>query len=313
MSVILGEGAFRYEVVEDWEELPGDVTLKETPGVAVNSRDEVFLLTRNTDYPVMVFDLGGRFLRSFGKGVFDARTHGLFIGKDDAVWCVDDGTHSITKWTPEGELQLTLGGDPAPIWSGQPFNRPTHAAISPVSGDIFVTDGYGNSNVHRYTAEGEHVRTWGAPGIDAGQFIRPHNVAVDEDERVYVADREAHRVQVFDGEGRFLEMWNNIHRPDGMVLGPDGNIYICELNGMDGMEGCPGLGHRISILSPGGELLARFGDDDEGEGPGQFTAPHGIAVDAQGDVYVGEVSFSIRGRHLDPPREMKSFTKLRKI
>ena len=107
MSVTLGEGAFRYEVVEAWEQLPGGMTLKETPGVAVNSRDEVFLLTRNTDYPVMVFDLGGRFLRSFGKGVFDARTHGLFIGNDDAVWCVDDGTHSITKWTPEGDLQLT--------------------------------------------------------------------------------------------------------------------------------------------------------------------------------------------------------------
>ena len=98
-----------------------------------------------------------------------------------------------------------------------------------------------------------------------------------------------------------------------MVIGPDGNIYICELNGMGGMEGCPGLGHRVSILSRGGELLARFGDEDEGEGPGQFTAPHGVAVDAQGDVYVGEVSFSIRGRNLDPPREMKSFTKLRKL
>ena len=76
--------------------------------------------------------------------------------------------------------------------------------------------------MHRYTAEGEHVLSWGGPGIDAGQFIRPHNVAVDEEERVYVADREAHRVQVFDTEGNFIEMWNNIHRPDGMVLGPTG-------------------------------------------------------------------------------------------
>ncbi len=313
MAVTLGNGDFRYEVVEGWEQLPEGVTLRETPGVAVNSRDEVFLLTRNTDYPVMVFDRQGSFLRSFGRGVFDARTHGMFIGADQAVWCVDDGTHSITKWSQEGELLLTLGGNPSPTWSGEPFNRPTHAAVSPASGDLFITDGYGNSNVHRYTAEGEHILSWGGPGIDAGQFIRPHNVAIDEEERVYVADREAHRVQVFDNEGNFIEMWNNIHRPDGMVIGPDGNVYIGELNGMDGMDGCPGLGHRVSILTRGGDLLARFGDEDEGEGPGQFIAPHGVAVDSNGDIYVGEVSFSIRGRTLDPPRELKSFTKLRKV
>lgn len=303
----------QFEAIAGWEQLPDGITLHGTPGVAVDAADRVYLMTRNTEYPVIVLDADGRFLRTFGAGAFSARPHAITIAPDRHLYCTDDGRHTITKWTPEGELQLTIGGQPAPVWSGQPFNRPTHAAVSPVSGDLFVTDGYGNSNVHRYTAAGEHVRSWGGPGIDAGQFIRPHNVAVDEDERVYVADREAHRVQVFDGEGRFLEMWNNIHRPDGMVIGPDGNIYICELNGMDGMEGCPGLGHRVSILSRSGELLARFGDEDEGEGPGQFTAPHGVAVDAQGDVYVGEVSFSIRGRHLDPPREMKSFTKLRKL
>ncbi|MBH77531.1 MAG: hypothetical protein CL897_04805 [Dehalococcoidia bacterium] len=313
MAVVLGNGDFQYEVVPNWEQLPEGVTLRETPGVAVNARDEVFLLTRNTDYPVMVFDRTGSFLRSFGRGVFDARTHGMFIGADEAVWCVDDGTHSITKWSQEGELLQTLGGDPSPLWSGEPFNRPTHAAVSPKSGDLFVTDGYGNASVHRYSADGEHVLSWGGPGIDPGQFIRPHNVAIDEEERVYVADRECHRVQVFDTEGNFLEMWNNIHRPDGMVIGPDGNVYIGELNGMDGMEGCPGLGHRVSILTRGGDLLARFGDEQEGEEPGQFIAPHGVAVDSQGDIYVGEVSFSIRGRTLDPPRELKSLTKLRKL
>ena len=173
MPVTLGEGDFRYEVVEGWEQLPPGVSLRETPGVAVNERDEVFLLTRNTDHPVMALDRDGRFLRSFGAGVFDARTHGLFLGADGALWCVDDGTHAITKWSQEGELLLTIGGQPAPRWSGQPFNRPTHAAVSPVSGDLFITDGYGNARVHRYTADGEHVRSWGGPGIDAGQFIRP--------------------------------------------------------------------------------------------------------------------------------------------
>ena len=313
MPVVLGEGDFRYEVVEGWLQLPAGVNLVETPGVAVNSRDEVFLLTRNTSYPVMVFDQAGRFLRSFGEGVFEARTHGLFIGPDDTVWATDDGTHSITQWSPAGELLQTIGGTPAPIWSGEPFNRPTHAALSPVSGDLYISDGYGNARVHRYSAAGEHKLSWGEPGIDPGQFIRPHNVAIDARDRVLIADRECHRVQIFDADGNFLEMWNNIHRPDGMTIGPDGNIYIGELNGMDGMEGCPGLGHRVSILSPEGALLARFGDPEEGEAPGHFTAPHGVAVDSRGDLYVGEVSYSMKGRRLDPPRELNSFTKLRRL
>jgi hypothetical protein len=106
-------------------------------------------------------------------------------------------------------------------------------------------------------------------------------------------------------------MWNNIYRPDGMTIGPDGNVYVGELNGMT--SDAPGMGHRVSILSPQGQLLARIGDPDEGEEPGKFIAPHGVAVDSHGDVYVGEVSFTIRGRNMDPPRELKSLKKLRKV
>ena len=88
------------------------------------------------------------------------------------------------------------------------------------TGDIFISDGYGNSRVHRYTSDGKHVLSWGEPGIDPGQFLRPHNIAMDSDERVYVADREAHRVQVFDTDGSVIEVWNNLYRPDGMTIGP---------------------------------------------------------------------------------------------
>ena len=315
MSANLGSGSFKYEALDTWERLPEGVTLLEVPSVAVDSQDRVYVLTRNKDHPVIVLDRDGNFQRSFGQGVFSERTHGILIGPDDSVYCADDGTHTITKFTPEGELLMTLGTprEPSTAWGGKPFNRPTHAAVSPNSGNIYVSDGYGNSRVHKYTPDGQLVLSWGEPGIDAGQFIRPHNVAVDDEDRVYVADRECHRVQVFDGDGKFLTMWNNIHRPDGMTLGPDGNIYIGELNGMTGVDDAPGLGHRVSILSRQGELLARFGDPEEGEEPGKFIAPHGIAVDSHGDIYVGEVSYTIRGRHMDPPRELKSLRKLRKV
>lgn len=315
MNVKVGSGEFTYEALESWQNLPQGMKLVETPGVAVNSRDEVYAITRNVENPIVVFDRDGAFMHTFGKGIFSDRGHGILIGPDDSVWCADDGTHTITKFSPKGELLMTLGtpNKPAKKWSGEPFNRPTFAGISPVTGAIYISDGYGNSRIHKYTPKGEHVLSWGSPGVDAGQFIRPHNVAVDNEDRVYIADRECHRIQVFDADGKFLTMWNNIHRPDGMTLGRDGNIYVGELNGMGGVDDAPGLGHRVSILNRKGELLARFGDPVEGEAPGAFIAPHGIAVDSHGDIYVGEVSFTIRGSHLNPPRELRSLSKLRKV
>lgn len=315
MSATTGSGAFTFEALEQWESLPEGMRLIECPGVAVNSRDEVFILTRNPENPILVFNREGDFLRTFGQGTFTDRSHGLAVAPDDSLWCADDGTHTITHFSPNGELLLTIGtpGEPAPRWSGRPFNRPTHAAVSPNTGNIYVTDGYGNARVHKYSPEGELITSWGEPGIDPGQFLLPHNVLVDHDDRVIVADREAHRVQVFDANGGLLAVWNNIYRPDGLAFGPDGNVYVCELNGGAGHDDAPGMGHRVSIHDPEGKLLARFGAPEEGEAPGQFIAPHGIAVDSRGDIYVGEVSFTIRGRRMSPPRELKSLRKLRRV
>lgn len=317
MSVLFGteNGEFQYEALDVWEQLPKGIKLLECPGVAVDSLDQVYVLTRNQEHPVQVFSREGKWLKSFGRGTFSERTHGIFIDADNFIYCTDDGIHTVTKFDSNGSILMTLGkpNEPSPKWSGKPFNRPTHAAVSPVTGDIYVSDGYGNSRIHKYTPDGLLVKSWGEPGIDPGQFIRPHNIAIDRDGRVLVADRECHRIQIFDSDGNYISMWNNIHRPDGMTVGPDGNIYVGELNGMDGVDDAPGLGHRVSIISPIGELLARFGHTEEGEEPGKFIAPHGIAVDSHGDIYVGEVAFTIRGSHMNPPRELKSLKKLRKI
>ncbi len=318
MSILVGEGKFRYEALDSWPNLPEGISLIETPGIGVNSRDQVYIFSRNTNHPIMVFDRSGNFQNSFGKGIFSDRTHGMLIGPDDSIFCVDDGIHTITKFSPQGEVVMTIGkpGISSKKWSGKPFNRPTHAAVSKNTGDIFITDGYGNFSVHKYSSDGEHIKSWGEAGIDAGQFLRPHNIAVDESDRVIVADREAHRVQVFDSDGNLLDMWNNIYMPNGLTIGPDKNIYIGELCGESPTDSNPipaGLGHRISILSPTGELLCRFGHPEEGEEPGKFIAPHGIGVDSKGDIYVGEVSFTIRGSKLNPPRELRSLSKLKRI
>ncbi len=310
MPDVYGQGDFRYEFVENWAKLPSGMTFKECPGVAIDSQDNVFVLTRGEE-PIIVLDRDGNFVRSFGKGHFsDNRTHGLYIAHDDSVLCADDGIHTIQKFSADGEKLMEIGdkNNPAPRWSGVPFNRPTSAAIHPGNGDIYVSDGYGNSRIHVFTSTGEYKFSWGSPGIDAGQFIRPHNIAIDGDANVYVVDREAHRIQIFDTQGTFITMWNNIHRPDSMVLWGE-HIYVGELNGMGGVDDAPGLGHRVSIFDLKGNLVSQFGDKNEGEGPGQFIAPHGIAVDSQGSIYVAEVSYTIRGQHMSPAKELRSLSK----
>lgn len=303
-----------YEMVEKWPRLPQGWKLLECAGVAVDVKDNVYVLTRG-EHPIIVFDRQGNFLHSFGAGLLSKRPHGIFAVPDGSILCTDDSAHAVFRFSAEGKLLMTIGtpGIPAPQWSGRPFNRPTHTAVSPRTGNMFVTDGYGNCCVHKFDRAGHHLLSWGEPGVDPGQFIRPHNIAVDEDGTVYVADRENHRVQIFDEDGQFLRMWNNIHRPAGLTLGPEGHIYIGELNGFRGLEGAPGLGHRVSIYRRDGRLVARFGRPEEGEEPGQFIAPHGIAVDSHGDIYVAETSYSILGKRLNPPREMRSLQKLRRI
>lgn len=304
-----------FEALSDWQQLPGEMHLHETPGVAVDATDRLYALTRNTENPVIVFDTDGKFLYTFGKGTFTNRAHGIIVGPDGMLYATDDGSSTITKWTPEGELLMTIGtpNQPSPRWSGLPFSRPTQAAVSHRTGHIYISDGYANARVHKYTPDGTLVKSWGEPGIDPGQFMIPHNIAIDAAENIYVADREAHRIQVFDTEGKLQAVWNNVHRPCGLTIGPDGNLYIGELNGVGLVQDCPGYGHRVSIYSPAGVLLGRFGDAEEGETPGKFIAPHGIAVDSKGDMYVGEVSYTIRGAAMTPPRELRSLCKVRRV
>ena len=311
-DLILGSGEFTYRYVDGWPKIPDGMSLVECPEVVVDSQDNVYLLTRG-EHPIVAFDQEGNFLRSFGEGEFNW-THGLYIAPDDTLLAADGGYHVIAKYTPQGERLLELGrrDNPAPKWGGEPFNIPTSAAVMPGNGDIYVADGYGNARIHCYTAQGQYKFSWGSPGIDAGQFIRPHNIAIDDREQLYVVDREAHRIQVFDPQGNFITMWNNIHRPDSMTLWQD-HIYVGELSSIAGLEGCPGLGHRVSIYDLEGNLKCRFGDPVQGDQPGQFMAPHGVAVDSRGDLYVSEVSYSIVGRRMDPPRELRSISKYQRI
>ena len=301
--------------------MPAGFTHLDCVGVDVDRADNVFVLTRG-QARVIVYDRHGQFLRSWGEEIFTERTHGLTVAPDESVYCVDEGAHCIYRFSPDGDLLQTIGspgaaadtgfdGTLGSITGGPPFNRPTNLAIAP-SGELYVSDGYGNCKVHRYSPAGELIESWGEPGTGAGGFNLPHGIAVDDAGSVWVADRENDRIQRFDPDGRYLEEWG-VQRPTNVVFDTSGNVFVSELTWPPGarsqMHGVmtdlkPG---RVSVFEPGGRLLARWGGP--GMTAGDFVAPHDLAVDSRGDVYVAEVTHTFGVGSGLAPADALSFQK----
>jgi DNA-binding beta-propeller fold protein YncE len=301
---------FRY--VEGWGKLPPGFRYIDCAGVAVDSKDNVHVFCRG-EHPVIVFDPDGNFLRSWGEGQVK-QAHAITIGPDDEVWLTDSGNHTICKYAQDGKLLLTIGDkdNPATLQSGKPFNRPTHVALCPRAGDIYISDGYGNSRVHKYDPKGRHLFSWGDGGIGPGNFNIPHNLVTDRHGLLYVADRENHRVQIFDSKGRYLDQYNNVHRPCGLFvdLRAEPVFYVGEFpTAYHGSKATPNLGSCVSIWSMRGEMLGRIGDRFSGEGPEQFLAPHALTVDSKGALYVAEVAYTVVGALETPPREVRCLQK----
>jgi sugar lactone lactonase YvrE len=317
-----------YEVVPNWEQLPDGYTHLDVDGVGVDSKDRVYLFTRG-EPRVIVYEPDGTFARSWGEGFFTARTHGITIAPDDSVYCVDEGAHVIYKFTPEGELLQTIGNRGVPSDTGYdgrtlesirpgagPFNRPTNLAIAP-SGDLYVSDGYGNARVHRFSADGTLIQSWGEPGTGPGQFMLPHGVGVAADGRVFVADRENDRIQIFSPEGTYLAQWTDVQRPTNICMARDGLVYVSELwrpigqNSYTKGETKTNLPGRVSIYDLNGTVLARW-DGDDPCAAGSFAAPHDICVDSRGDLYVGEVTHTFAVSRGLVPADCHTFQKFRR-
>src|SRR5581483_5506221 len=179
--------------------------------------------------------------------------------------------------------------------------------------------GYLNSRVHKYSPDGKLLFSWGAPGTDPGQFNVPHNIVCDEEGWVYVADRENHRIQVFDANGKFETQWINMHRASSLERdnGREKLFYCGEIGPhLVANRHNPNCGPRISIMGRDGKPLARLGTLPAGDGPDRFISPHGIAIDSRGDIYLGEVSLSSWNRAFpgqEVPASLRTLRKLVKV
>jgi DNA-binding beta-propeller fold protein YncE len=279
----VGTGKYTYELVDDWARLPEGWVLGQT-GIVTDSRDRVYLFNRG-DHPLIVLDADGSYYTSWGEGVLSS-AHGMFIDQQENIYLPVMNSHVVLKYSPSGNLLMTLGTWDQPSdtgWSGNyrdpvkqaagPFHRPTDVAISP-AGDLYISDGYGNARVHRFTADGELQMSWGAPGKTApGEFHVPHGVWVHTDGRVLVTDRENNRVQIFSPQGEFLTQWTDLARPCDIYIDADGAVYIPELDGL------------ITILSLDGKLLARW---TSSTGTGDGDGGHAVWVDSRGDIYLNQ-------------------------
>ena len=312
--VTLDNEDYSYETSgEDWGNLPENWTYKEATAVAVDEKDNVYVFNRGT-HPMVVLDPDGNVLRTWGDGIF-GNPHGVTIGPDAMVYCVDNGDHTVRKFTPDGKLLLTLGeaNKPSPAMGGIPFNLPTHSAVDPRDGGLYVADGYANARVHKFSPDGKHLFSWGESGTGPGQFNIVHNIVVDKDGWVYIADRENHRIQVFDPNGKYETQWVNLSRAACICIDMKDEplIYVGEyFCGIGSNRIGTNLGPRVTIMDLKGNILSQLSDQSYGDEPGRFYSPHGIAVDSKGDIYVAEVSWSDYGSQMDPPRELRSFQKL---
>lgn len=293
MGKRLGVGDYQYEAVEEWPSIP-------IPGiasdVATDSEDRVYVATRTAwgfddcHGAILVFDRNGRFLKDFGRDKLRLPHH-IWISPEDEIFVVDHEDHVVRKYNVGGELLQVIGTPGQPGMPGAPFNRPTCAVRAPMSGDIYVSDGYRQCRAHRFSPEGDLKLSWGSgdwneydfaiyghnptPGTGPGEFKLPHSITVDKEDRVYIMDRENNRIQVFDANGKYLDQWF-IKSPNQAVIDENDIMHVA-------------ADRRVAYLNTeNGELIGSWGET--GPEPWQFTGfTHGLWIDSHGDLYVGQV------------------------
>ena len=252
--------------------LPDSIKLGACSGVAVNSEGKVYLLHRGKQ-PIICLDPDGKFLGSWGDDTIDT-AHALRIDGDDNIWVTDIGNHQVLKFSPAGKLLMALGKAGAAGDSIDEFNKPTDVAFGP-QGEIYVSDGYGNNRIMKFTPSGGFLTQWGEAGDGRGQFNLPHTAVVDRNGRIVVGDRENNRVQVFESSGKLMAVWPGF-APYSLAYDQQGHLFVAD-----------GRANKVLQLDDDGKVVRSWGQ--EGDKPGEFQLPHMLAADARGNLYVGEI------------------------
>lgn len=299
--VAAGIAPLHYHVAHGWPQLPKGRDLGGVSGIDVGPHGNVFVFHRNdrvwpTDNvlstkpitlpTVTEFDgRTGKILAEWGANTF-AMPHGLTVDAQGNLWLTDVALQQVYKYSHDGHLLMTLGVRGVAGNDSMHFNRPTEVAVAP-DGSFYVSDGYRNTRVMKFSPTGKFLFQWGTPGSEPGQFDLPHCVKLDRQVRVYVCDRSNARVQVFDAQGHFLTQWKGagIGRPYDIAIAPDGRVFVAD--GGD-QPNAPPDRSGLAIVRPDGTVIEQFGR--WGNYDGQFEMAHDIAIGPDGAVYVGDIT-----------------------
>ncbi|MCB1232343.1 MAG: hypothetical protein KDN19_19000 [Verrucomicrobiae bacterium] len=287
-----------FQVVPDWPNRPAEFYWEAISGVWVDERDRVWLYTRGTP-AIQVYSAEGDFLFSW-LADSTGGAHHLKMDAEGRVWLADLETHTVRKYTRDGELLLTLGTPGESGADERHLFAPTDMAFAS-NGDIFVSDGYGNARVVHYDRDGNYLKSWGSLGTGDEEFSLPHAIAIDSRDRIYVADRNNVRIQVFDTAGTLLESRANVIVPWGFWVSENDDLWVCGSTPMHWTDdpvyrgfplGCPPKDQVLMRFDREGRVLQTWsapkGRDGE-ERPGELNWVHALAFDSKGALYLGEV------------------------
>ncbi len=300
----MGKGTstgIQYELVKDWPKLPHNFVLGNPTGIGIDSNQHIFIFHRgNRQWPLLgnmpstyiqentillIDGQSGTIINSWGSNLF-IMPHGLTVDKENNVWVTDVGLHQVFKFSHEGKLLLKIGEAKVPGNDSAHFNRPTDIAVAK-DGSFYVSDGYGNSRVMKFSAGGKYLFQWGKKGNGESEFNIPHGIDLDTYGNVYVADRENSRIQVFDSTGKFLKQLTNQNFGNICSVTIDktrGNLFATDDLSFLGIRH---RGSDILIMDTIGTVLTRFGRSSNYDGAACWY--HDIAVDSQQDIYVGDI------------------------
>ena len=280
---------------------PPNIHLGEGIGVATNSKGHIFVYTRGQATRLFEFDAKGVFVRELGEGLYGfAFAHAVRVDPQDNIWVVDEGSNMVIKFNPQGRVTMVLGRRPEPIDNPPPaattppaepytFNRPTDVAWDP-AGNIFVSDGYGNSRVAKYDKNGRFLKSVGSHGSAEGQLNLPHTIAADAKGNIYVGDRSNSRIQVFDNELNFKAVYDQVGAPWAVCItpGPHQYLYSSNSNPDNNNSLISAVTGEIYKMELDGTILGKFGH--AGKKPGEFSTVHEIDCRNENELLISEIT-----------------------